>query len=48
MAFREIDDDLWAIIQPHLPPQKPNIGRPRTDHRAMINGILFVLTTGCT
>ncbi len=48
MAFREIDDDLWAILEPHLPPQKPHIGRPRTDHRAMFNGIHFVLTTGCT
>ena len=48
MAFREIDDELWAIIEPHLPPQKPHVGRPRTDHRAMFNGILYVLTTGCT
>lgn len=48
MAFWELDDDLWAIIQPHLLSQKPHIGRPRMDHRAMINGILFVLTTGCT
>ncbi len=48
MAFREIDDDLWAIIKTHLPAQKPHIGRPRTDPRAMFNGILYVLTTGCT
>ncbi|WP_342770378.1 MULTISPECIES: transposase [unclassified Methanoculleus] len=48
MAFREIDDEFWAIIEPHLPPQKPHVGRPRTDHRAMFNGILDVLTIGYT
>ncbi|MDI6720215.1 MAG: transposase [Methanomicrobiales archaeon] len=48
MAFQEIDDDLWEILRKHLPPQKPHIGRPRADHRSMVNGILFVLTTGCT
>jgi transposase len=40
MAFREIDDDL--------PPQKPHIGRPRRDPRHLFNGVLYVLTTGCT
>ncbi|TAJ44049.1 transposase [Methanofollis fontis] len=48
MAFSEIDDDLWAIISNHLPPQKPHTGRPRSDLRQLMNGILFVLTTGCT
>ena len=48
MAFREIDDDLWEIVQKYLPPTKPHIGRPRCDPRRLINGILYVLTTGCT
>ena len=48
MAFREIDDDLWEIIRKYLPPTKPHIGRPRRDPRQLINGILYVLTTGCT
>lgn len=47
MAFREIDDELWEIIQRHLLPQKPHIGRPRRDPRCLFNGILYVLTTGC-
>ena len=34
MAFREIDDDLWAIVQKYLPPTKPHIGRPRCDPRS--------------
>ncbi|WP_083523457.1 transposase [Methanofollis ethanolicus] len=48
MAFSEIDDDLWLIISDYLPPQKPRTGRPRSDLRLLMNGILFVLTTGCT
>ncbi len=48
MAFRELDNELWAIIRPHLPRQKPHVGRPRRDPRPLINGIFYVLTTGCT
>ncbi|MDD2472665.1 MAG: transposase [Methanoculleus sp.] len=48
MAFREIDDELWRIVQKHLPPTKPHVGRPRRDPRGLFNGILYILTTGCT
>jgi transposase len=29
-----------------LPPQKPKTGRPNTDHRRIINGILWIDRTG--
>jgi transposase len=48
MAFREIDDDFWVVIQKYLPPTKPYIGRPRCDPRRRFNGILYVLSTGCS
>jgi len=48
MAFREIGDDLWEIVQKYLPPTKPHIGRPRCDPRSLFNGILYVLSTGCS
>ena len=48
MTFREIDDDLWEIVLRHLPPQKPHVGRPRRDPRHLFNGVLYVLSTGCT
>lgn len=36
----------WNTIAPQLP--KPaKTGRPRNDDRNIINGILFILTTGC-
>ena len=47
MVFEEIDDSLWELIQPYLPPEKPKIGRPRSNLRQLFNGILFALKTGC-
>ena len=46
-----VSDALWAKIQPLLPKHKNTHrfggGRPRKDDRACLNGILFVLRTGC-
>jgi transposase len=43
-----LTDELWAVIEPLLPPErpKPNGGRPRLSDRAALTGILFVLRTG--
>jgi transposase len=46
MEFRELSDEEWEIIKPLLPP-KANVGRPRIDDRLVVNGILYVLVTGC-
>ena len=48
MSFREIDDVLWNSIEPYFPPQKPHTGRPRANMRKLMNGILYVVMTGCT
>ncbi len=41
-----MSDIQWNTIAPQLP--KPaKTGRPRNNDRDIINGILFVLTTGC-
>ncbi len=44
-----ISDELWNIISSTLPTEKPNktIGRPVIPFRKVINGILYVLRTGC-
>ena len=36
----------WERLEPLLPPQKPNTGRPNHDHRTIINGIVWILRTG--
>jgi transposase len=46
MEFRELSDGEWELIKPLLPP-KARTGRPRADDRLVLNGILYVLITGC-
>jgi transposase len=46
MKFEELDDARWSRIEPHLPPRAKE-GKPRADDRSIVNGILFVLVTGC-
>ena len=46
MIHKEMSDVQWNTIAPQLP--KPaKTGRPRNNDRNIINGILFILTTGC-
>lgn len=48
MAAPLVSDELWAVIEPLLPPEppKPKGGRPRIPDRKVLAGILFVLKTG--
>jgi transposase len=50
MAKPILDDELWQIIEPLLPPPKPRRarypGRKPLPNRAVLVGILFVLRTG--
>jgi len=47
----QVSDELWAKIRPLLPEHvnthRFGGGRPRADDRQCLNGILFVLRTGC-
>jgi len=48
----QIPDELWKRIQVLLPPpprhkRKDRPGRPRMDDRKAMNGIYYVLRTGC-
>lgn len=50
MIPRPYDTDLtdaqFAVLEPLLPPPKPR-GRPRADLRAVLNGILYLVRSGC-
>jgi len=46
MEFREVSDGEWEVIKSLLPPRS-RVGRPRADDRMVLNGILYVLVTGC-
>lgn len=50
MAKPLLDDALWAVIEPLLPPPKPRRsrfpGRKPLDNRKVLTGILFVQRCG--
>ena len=50
MAKPLVDDELWQLIQPLLPPPKPRRwrypGRKPLTNRQALTGILFVLKSG--
>ena len=46
METSELTDAQWDGLRPLLPPQRPPTGRPASDHRTVLNGILWVLRTG--
>ena len=43
MRDRELTDDRWAALAPHLPPQRAATGRPAKDHRLVVDAILWRL-----
>lgn len=43
----DLSDEQWRELQPLIPPAKPG-GRPRAqDMREIVNGIRYVLRSGC-
>ena len=48
-TVKRIPDELWDEIRFILPPEKPTntIGRPAVSFRKVLDGILYVLRTGC-
>jgi len=45
MSTVHLTDRQWAFIRPRSP--RVGRGRPRADDRRTIEGILYVLITGC-
>ena len=37
----------WAHIEPLIPPGKPGGGKRRVAIREVINGVMYILSTGC-
>jgi len=48
-TIRRIPDDLWIEVQPLLPHEKAlgTNGRPVVPFRKVLDGMLYVLRTGC-
>ena len=43
----DLTDDEWAVVAPLIPPPRPGGGKRRTDMRAVVNGLMYILSTGC-
>ena len=48
-TVKRIPDEIWDEIRMILPHEKPDntIGRPAVSFRKVLDGILYVLRTGC-
>ena len=48
-TIRRIPDELWDEVENILPKEKPHktVGRPIVKYRKVLDGILYVLRTGC-
>ena len=43
----DLTDGEWSMIAPLIPPCKPGGRKRRVDMRAVVNGLMYVLSTGC-
>ncbi len=43
----DLTDEEWALIEPHIPPAKRGGNRRHVDEREVVNGLMYVLSTGC-
>jgi transposase len=43
----DLTDQEWALIEPLIPPAKPGGNKRTVDVRAVVNGVMYVLSTGC-
>src|SRR6516162_8949443 len=43
----DLTDDEWAYVEPLIPPAKPGGGKRRIDMRATMDGVMYILSTGC-
>jgi transposase len=43
----DLTDDEWALIVPLIPPAKPGGNKRTVDVREVVNGVMYILSTGC-
>jgi transposase len=47
MARYDLSDEEFALLQPHLPPERSGKkGNPYNSHRHVLNGIFWILRSG--
>src|SRR6266704_911280 len=43
----DLTDEEWAHVAPAIPPAKPGGNKRTVDVREVMNGVMYVLSTGC-
>jgi transposase len=43
----DLTDDEWALVKPLIPPAKRGGNRRHVDERAIVDGLMYILSTGC-
>src|ERR1700745_1291022 len=43
----DLTDDEWAHVEPWIPPARRGGNKRHVDVREVMNGIMYVLSTGC-
>jgi transposase len=43
----DLTDDEWALVEPLIPPARRGGNKRHVDEREVMNGIMYVLSTGC-
>ena len=43
----DLTDEEWSLIGPLIPPAKRGGNKRSVDERAVLNGVMYILSTGC-
>jgi transposase len=43
----DLTDAEWQLVKPLIPPGKPGGGKRTVIMREVVNGLMYVLSTGC-
>ena len=43
----DLTDDEWALVKPLIPPAKRGGNRRHVDVREIVDGLMYILSTGC-
>jgi len=43
----DLTDAEWALVEPLIPPGKRGGGKRRVNMREVVNGVMYILSTGC-
>ena len=43
----DLTDEEWALVGPLIPPAKRGGNRRHVDERAIVDGLMYILSTGC-